>query len=287
VEESADPAARRIDLPGQATLTPGLFLLVLGLLRSNQDGWSSARTVGELAAAAFLLTAFVVIERRSREPMLPLSLFRIPAFAGAQLSAAAISASFFALYLYATLYLQDVLGLSAIDAGLAYLPGTITIFLVSGASAQLGERISAGAMISGGLVLIAGGLALMMIAAPHSSWLAIEPGLMLAAIGSGLFNPALSAVALGSAPLTMSGLAAGVNDTARQAGVAVGIAGLGALIPAHTTYLHSTAYVHGMRQALLVGAALAGGGAIAAWGLIGSNGIAPTVAVEAIAAESR
>jgi hypothetical protein len=127
----------------------------------------------------------------------------------------------------------------------------------------------------------------MMIAAPHSSWLAIEPGLMLAAIGSGLFNPALSAVALGSAPLTMSGLAAGVNDTARQAGVAVGIAGLGALIPAHTTYLHSTAYVHGMRQALLVGAALAVGGAIAAWGLIGSSGIAPTVAVEAIAAESR
>ena len=144
VQESRDPAARRPDLSGQLTLTAGLFLLVLALLRSTDDGWSSARTIGELAGAALLLGAFLMIERRSRQPMLPLSLFRAPAFTGAQLSALAISASFFALYLYATLYLQDVLGLSAIDAGLAYLPGTLTIFVVSGASASLGDRIAPG-----------------------------------------------------------------------------------------------------------------------------------------------
>ena len=136
-------------------------MLVLALLRASDDGWSSARTIGELAGAALLLGAFLMIERRSRQPMLPLSLFRAPAFTGAQLSAFAISASFFALYLYATLYLQDVLGLSAIDAGLAYLPGTLTIFAVSSASASLGERIAPGAMISGGLALVAGGLALI------------------------------------------------------------------------------------------------------------------------------
>ena len=140
VQESRDPAAHRPDLPGQLTLTAGLFLLVLALLRSSADGWSSARTIGELAGAAVLLGAFVVIERRSRQPMLPLSLFRPPAFTGAQVSALAISASFFALHLYATLYLQDVLGLSAINTGLAYLPATLTIFAVSGASASLGER---------------------------------------------------------------------------------------------------------------------------------------------------
>ncbi|MGZ4288415.1 MAG: MFS transporter, partial [Solirubrobacteraceae bacterium] len=239
----------------------------------------------ELAGAALLLGAFLMIERRSRQPMLPLSLFRAPAFAGAQLSALAISASFFALYLYATLYLQDVLGLSAIDAGLAYLPGTLTIFVVSGASASLGERIAPGAMIAGGLVLVAAGLALMMLAGAHSSWLAVQPGLMLAAIGCGLFNPALSTVALTSAPPTMSGLAAGVNDTARQAGVAIGIAGLGTLIPAHAIALHSVAYVHGMRHALLAGAGLAAAGAIAAWRLVRSDAPAE-VSVEPALAEA-
>src|SRR5919109_2304445 len=149
VAESRDPAARRIDLPGQATLTTGLFLLVLALLRGNDDHWASARTIAEFAGAAALLCTFLLVERRSRAPMLPLSLFRIRAFTGAQVSAFAISVTFFAGYLYATLYLQDVLGLSAIDAGLAYLPMTVTMFVVSGANAQLAERVSAGAMIAG------------------------------------------------------------------------------------------------------------------------------------------
>ena len=85
VSKSQDPAARRLDLPGQATLTAGLFLFVLASLRGSDDGWSRARTIGELAGAASLLTIFVLVERRSQEPMLPLSLFRAPGFTGAQL----------------------------------------------------------------------------------------------------------------------------------------------------------------------------------------------------------
>jgi EmrB/QacA subfamily drug resistance transporter len=172
VEESRDSYARHIDVPGQLTLTVGLFLLALGLLRANDDGWSSARTVGELSGAALLLGAFLLAEWRAREPMLPLSLFRNAAFTGAQLSAFAISASFFAAYLYATLYLQDVLGLSAIDAGLAYLPATLTIFLVSGASAKLAETIAPRVMIGGGLALVGIGMAVMTIAGAGASWLA-------------------------------------------------------------------------------------------------------------------
>ena len=257
VAESRDPAARRVDRLGQLILTPALFLLVLGLLRSSEDGWGSARTLAELGAAALLLSAFLLVERRVREPMLPLTLFRVPAFTAAQVSAFAISASFFAVYLYATIYLQDVLGLSAIGAGLAYLPGTVTMFCVSGATAQLGERVPARAMVVAGLALVGVGMLAMLVCGAHSSWISILPGLLLASVGTGLFNPAVSSMALASAPAQMSGLAAGVNDTARQAGIAVGIAGLGALIPIHALHLHSAAYVHGMHHALLVCGAVA------------------------------
>jgi EmrB/QacA subfamily drug resistance transporter len=267
VHESRDPAARRVDRLGQLILTAALFLLVLGLLRADDDGWGSARTLAEMAGAAILLVAFALVERHGREPMLPLSLFRVGAFTAAQLSAFAISASFFAVYLYVTIYLQDVLGLSAVGAGLAYLPGTMTMFVVSGATAQLGERVPARAMVAGGLALVALGMLAMLLAGAHSSWVEILPGSLLASIGTGLFNPAMSGMALSSAPPQMGGLAAGVNDTARQAGIAVGIAGLGALIPIGALHLHSVAYVRGLHHALLVCGAVAGLGAVGAWRL--------------------
>jgi EmrB/QacA subfamily drug resistance transporter len=271
VSESRDPRAPRVDWLGQATLASGLFLLVLGLLRGNEDGWTSAPIVAELASAAVLLVGFAVIERRVAEPMLPLKLFRNPSFTGAQVAAAAISATFFAIFLYITLYLQQVLGLSAIEAGLAYLPATVVIFFVSGATATLGEKVSPRLMISG--------MALMTMADAGSSWTAILPGELVAGVGCGLFNPALTAVALGSAPVEQSGLAAGVNDTFRQAGIAVGVAALGALIPAEAALGggSSIAYVDGLHDALWVSTAVAFAGAIAAALLIRSNR-APAVA---------
>jgi EmrB/QacA subfamily drug resistance transporter len=270
VVESRDPRAPRTDWAGQITLTGGLFLLVLGLLRGNEDGWTSAPIVAELSGALALLIAFVAIEHRVREPMLPLKLFRNPAFTGAQLAALAISASFFAVFLYTTLYLQQVLGLSPIEAGLVYLPGTMIMFVVSGATANLGERVSPRVMIGGGLALVAVGQALMVLAAVDSNWTIVLPGEILALIGTGLFNPALTAVALGSAPAEQSGLAAGVNDTFRQAGIAIGVAGLGALIPAAGALGGGSPveYVDGLRNALWAGAALAAAGAVAAAVLI-------------------
>jgi EmrB/QacA subfamily drug resistance transporter len=283
VSESRDPRAPRVDWPGQATLASGLFLLVLGLLRGNEDGWTSATIVAELAAAAVLLGAFVLIERRVSEPMLPLKLFRNPSFTGAQIAAAAISATFFAIFLYITLYLQQVLGLSAIEAGLAYLPATVVIFLVSGATATLGEKVSPRLMIAGGLALVAAGMALMTMADAGSTWTAILPGELVAGVGCGLFNPALTAVALGSAPIEQSGLAAGVNDTFRQAGIAVGVAALGALIPADAALGGGSpiAYVDGLHDALWVSTAVAFAGAVAAAALIRSNR-APAVAGELV-----
>jgi predicted MFS family arabinose efflux permease len=212
----------------------------------------------------------VIIEARVAEPMLPLSLFRNRAFTGAQIAAFAISGSFFAIFLYTTLYLQSVLGLSAIEAGLVYLPGTMIMLVVSGATSVVFAKVPARIMVGGGLGLVAIGMVLFTLAGVDSAWTIILPGELIALIGTGLFNPALTAVALGSAPAEQSGLAAGVNDTFRQAGIAVGVAALGALIPAADALGggNPQAYVDGLHDALLVGAGLAAVGAVAAAVLI-------------------
>jgi EmrB/QacA subfamily drug resistance transporter len=270
VHESRDPAARRVDVPGQLVLIGGLFLLVLGLLRGNEDGWASTAVIAALSSAAALLAAFGLIEWRSREPMLPLRHFRKRAFAGPQVAVFAISASFFSVFLYLTLYLQGVLGLSPIQTGLVYLPATVVMFVVSGATSQLGERVSPVALASAGLLLVGAGQLAMLAAAATSSWTVVLPGLVAAGIGTGLFNPAASALALAALPEEQSGLAAGVNDTFRQAGIAVGIAALGTLVPAGAALGGSAeAYVSGLHDALLAGGVLAIAGAVATAALLG------------------
>jgi EmrB/QacA subfamily drug resistance transporter len=270
VRESRDPNARRVDWPGQAAVGGGLLLLVLGLLRGNEDGWGSPVILAELAAAGLLLAAFVAIESRVKEPMLPLGLFRNKEFAGAQVAVFSISASFFAIFLYTTLYLQKILDLSPIEAGLVYLPCTVLIFFVSAASASLLEKVSAGALIASGLGFVAIGLSLGLLATETSSWWMLVPSLMIGGLGTGLFNPAGAAVALGSVPPEQSGLASGVNDTFRQAGIAVGVALFGALIPASAALGNGSAesFVSGMHTAFIVAAVLAGIGAVASARLI-------------------
>src|SRR3954468_8722840 len=272
VAESRDENAHGIDWGGQITLTAGLGLLVLALLRGNEDGWTSTLIIAELAGAVAAMIAFVAIETRVKQPMLPLKLFRDGSFSGAQITAFAISSSFFAIFLYVTIYLQQILGLSAIQAGLVYLPGTLTMLVVSGATAQLGTKVPARTMIAGGLALVAVGMGLFMLAGATSSWLILMPGFMIASIGTGLFNPALTNVALSSVSQDMSGVAAGVNDTFRQAGIAVGVAALGALIPAGNAFGGDPGkYVSGMHDALLAGGILAAIGALAGWFLISSK----------------
>jgi EmrB/QacA subfamily drug resistance transporter len=263
VAEGRDPTPRRVDIPGQLTLIGGLFLLVLALLRGNADGWGSAGIVAALAGAVALLIAFVVIEQRSREPMLPLRLLGDRRFAGPQVAVFAIAASFFAVFLYLTLYLQTVLGLSPIQTGLVYLPGTFLVFVVSGMTAQLGARYSSAKIATVGLFMVAVGLALMLLTGVGSAWTVLLPGLLVTSIGTGLFNPTGSALALNALPDEQSGLAAGANDTFRQTGVAVGIAALGTLVPANAALggdLQS--YVDGLHHALIASAAIALVGAV-------------------------
>jgi EmrB/QacA subfamily drug resistance transporter len=265
VAESLDPRAPRVDRLGLVTLTGGLFLLVFALLRGNEEGWASATIVASFTAAAALLCAFIAVESRVAQPMLPLRLFRNPSFTGAQVAAFGISASLFALWLYMTLYLQQILGLSAIEAGLVYAPGTLLNFLVAGSMASVGQRISPRVLIASGLTLVGAGQALLTIVAVDSPWWLFLPGLLVAMVGTGILNPIVSQVALSSAPAEQSGLAAGVNDMFRQAGIAVGTAGLGALVPAAAALGDGApqTYVDGLHDALWVGAVLALAAAVA------------------------
>jgi len=270
VGESRDPTPQPVDLLGQITLIAGLFLLVLALLRGNEDGWGSSGIITALASAAVLLTAFVVVESRARQPMLPLRLLRQRRFAGPQVAVFAIAGSYFAVFFYTTLYLQTVLGLSPIQTWLAYLPGTSLACVVALLTGRVAHRSSPAKIASAGLALVGAGLAGMLIVGVDSPWTAILPGFLVLSVGTGLFNPTGSALALSALGKEQSGLAAGTNNTFRQTGVAVGIATLGTLVPAQAALGgNPQSYVDGLHTALIAAALLALVGAVAtAWLLI-------------------
>ena len=229
LRESRDPNATRIDWGGLVTFSSGLFCLVLALLRGNDDGWGSATIVGLFVAAALLLAAFVAIERRVSEPMLPLGLFRKRTFTGVQVAAFAISGSQFALFLYLTLYLQGFLGHTPFEAGLRYLPITVASFIVAPIAGAMLSRIQARVMLSVGLGLAGLGLMLMSGLDMGSTWTALLAGFLVGGAGIGLLNPVIADVAVSVVPKEQSGMASGINDTFRQVGIAVGIALWGAI----------------------------------------------------------
>ena len=229
IRESRDPNATRVDWLGLVTFSSALVMLVLGLLRGNDEGWGSPLILGLFAGAAAMMTAFTVIERRVPEPMLPLGLFRGRAFTGVQLAAAAVSASLFALFLYLTLYLQNYLGYSPLQAGLRYLPITLVPFLVAPLAVALMARVRARVLMAISLALVGGGLLLMSGLTASDGWTALLPGFIVAGIGVGLLNPVIADVAVSVVSKEQSGMAAGINDTFRQVGIAVGVAAWGAI----------------------------------------------------------
>ena len=211
LHESRDEEHGGFDFLGMATLSAGLFALVLVLLRGNDWGWSSGRVVGLFAGAVVFLVAFTLIELRQEYPMFDPRLFRVPAFAGAQITAFAISSAMFAQFLFLTLYLQNVLGLSPIQTGLRFLPLSVVSFFV----------------------------------AP------------------------LAATAVSVVPPRQAGMAAGVNNTFRQVGIATGIAGLGAIFQTYYRPGGTRAeFVHGLNDILLVATFVALAGAVLAFVLV-------------------
>jgi EmrB/QacA subfamily drug resistance transporter len=229
VRESRDPDAARVDLAGLVTFSAALFALVFALVRGNTEGWGSSTIVGLLVLSVVLLVAFVVVEARQERPMLDLTLFRKPSFVGVSIVAFALSASMFSMFLYLTLYLQNILGYSPLEAGLRFLPITLLSFVCAAISGNLTERVPTRLLLGVGLGLVALGLLLMSGVDKDSSWTHLLPGFLLAGAGVGLTNPAIASTAVGVVDPRRAGMAAGINNTFRQVGIATGIAGLGAI----------------------------------------------------------
>jgi EmrB/QacA subfamily drug resistance transporter len=235
VRESRDPAGKRIDWIGTASFTASLFLLVLALIRANSLGWGSTTIVSLFAGSAVLLVVFVVSQMVQENAMFDLSLFRKPTFTGAGLVAFSISASMFAMFLFLTLFLQTILGLSPLETGLRFLPTTLVMFVVAAVSGNLTARVPARLLLGTGLALVGLGLLLMNGLTASSEWTALLPGFIVAGAGMGLVNPPLASTAIGVVPPARSGMASGINSTFRQVGIATGIAALGAIFESRLT----------------------------------------------------
>jgi len=262
VAESRDPEGKRIDWFGTVTFTAALFLLVLALIRSDSLGWGSPTIVGLLAGSAALLIVFVISELVQEHPMFDLSLFRKPAFTGAALVAFALSSSMFAMFLYLTLYLQTLLGLSPLQTGVRFLPVTVLSFVVAAVSGNLSARVPVRLLLAAGLGLTGLGMLLMRGLTVTSGWTSLLAGFVVAGAGVGLVNPALASTAIGVVPPRRSGMASGINSTFRQVGIATGIAVLGAIFESqiYRRLTPSLAHTPAAAHAHQIAHAVAGGG---------------------------
>ncbi len=229
VGESRNDHARRPDWAGFAIFTIALTSLVYGLIESNQRSFTDPLVLGCLAAAAVLLVAFVFVEARGSSPMFDLSLFRLPTFTGGAVAAFGISASIFSVLLYLVLYLQDVLGYSALATGVRLIIISGGILATSAIAGRLTSHVPIRFLIGPGLMIIGVGLLLMRGLDASSSWTHLIAGMIIGGAGVGMVNPPLASTAVGVVEPKRAGMASGINSTFRQVGIATGIALLGTL----------------------------------------------------------
>jgi EmrB/QacA subfamily drug resistance transporter len=233
VQESSDPDAGRIDWAGLVLFSAALAALIFGLQRGNEEGWGSTTIVALFIGAAIAFALFILVERRQEKPMLDLALFRKPTTSGASIAVLAIAAGVFAMLLFLTLYLQNVLGYDALESGLRLLPLTVASFFAAAIGARLGERLSLAALLGAALALAGTGLLLMRGVSPGGEWTDLLAGMVLTGLGIGLLNPSVAKAALAVVHPARSGMASGLNSTFRIGGVALGVAALGAVFQHH------------------------------------------------------
>jgi len=275
--ESRDPAPRRADLAGMAIFACACFLATFALIRGNEDGWTSAPILAAFAVAAALAVAFVAVERRAPDPMLPLGLFRIPAFTGTAIVAFSQSIALYPLLLFLAIYFQEALSMSATETGLRVLPLTLVLFAVAPISGKLTGRWPLRIPLASGLLLIGASLLLMRAVTPTSDWTVLIPGLLVGGLAVGIISPALAAAMVAVLPVEKGGLASGINNTFRQLGIAAGIAGLGAIFT-HRAAGHLdplVGIVDGLDAVLAVAATIALSAAVICWPLLGRQRSTP------------
>jgi EmrB/QacA subfamily drug resistance transporter len=255
--DSHPPAARRIDGPGILTLTGAAAAATYGFIRAGSHGWSAAGTWGMLALAAALVAAFALVEWRTAEPMLDVRLLRHRVFTGMLLAGLGLNFAAFAYLTYASIWLQSVLRMSPVHAGLVSMPISLTAFVVAGGSGRALHGARPGRVIGAGLTLIGiGGLVGLALVRGDAGWAHLVPGYVVAGVGVGLVSPMLGSATMASVPRERAGMAAGAVNMMRQLGYAFGIALLGTVFAARAADTIASRGVAGSAQ---LARALAGG----------------------------
>jgi EmrB/QacA subfamily drug resistance transporter len=279
-ESTSGEDDRNFDIPGAVTVTAGLALLVYALVDAEGAGWTSTETLVRLAISGALLLAFIAIESRSRKPLMPFSIFKLRTLRGANVVGLLVGMSLFSMFFLITLYLQQVLGQSAIEAGLSYLPLSALIILSAGAGSQLVTKVGFKNTLIVGLLFVAAGLGwFTQISAPDGSYVADVLGpSCLAAIGLGLSFVSVTIAAVTGTSPQQAGLASGLINTSQQIGGALGLAILASIANTATNDAFASgetdptvALTQGFQDAFLVGTGFALVGAVVAAVLISSK----------------
>ncbi|QMU79368.1 DHA2 family efflux MFS transporter permease subunit [Streptacidiphilus sp. PB12-B1b] len=255
----------RLDIPGTALASAGLFGIVFALIRGNSDGWSSPTVLTGLVAGAALLVAFVAWEMHTDAPLLPMRLFRNRAFAAVNSASLLMSLGMFGSIFLLSQWLQNAQGYSPMEAGVRMLPWTAMPMVVAPIAGLFVDRIGGRVIIAAGLALQTAGLTwFALIVAAHVGYAAQLPALILSGIGMALFFSPVAAVLMGSVEPEEQGVASGANSALREVGGALGIAVLTSVFTAHGGYGSPQAFADGLDPALWVGAAAIAAAVVAA-----------------------
>ncbi len=274
-ESRADLSHRTFDVAGAVSITGGLMLLVYAMTRAAQHGWITVETIGLLAVATALVVAFVVIELRSKAPLLPMRIFRLRTLTASNISGLLLAAAVFSQFFLLTLYMQQVLHYSALKTGVAYVALTVSIIAFSGIAQALTTRIGIRPVLTGGLLLSAGGLVLYAQLPVHGHYFwDLFPAFLLSGIGLALAFVPTSIGALTGVRQSDAGVASGLINTSQQIGGAIGVAAattIATTFSAHYVHAHpgvsaldAGALTHGFQVTFYVLAGIAAVGAVLA-----------------------
>jgi EmrB/QacA subfamily drug resistance transporter len=277
-----------LDVRGVLLVTGGAVGIVWGLVRGNAAGWGSLEVIGALVAGTVLTAAFLVWERRAHAPMLPLRFFRSRAFSSANAAGFMLYGSLYGAVFFVTQFLQIALGYGPLEAGLAQLPWTATLFVVAPIAGNLVNRLGERPLIAGGLLLQAAGMAWIgLIAEPDVAYIELVAPMVVAGCGVSMAMPAAQAAVMGSVAPPEIGKASGAFNTLRFLGGAFGIAILVAVFAGAGGYGSAQAFSDGFAPALVVAAGLSLAGAIAGTALVTRGAALPAGAQSALTSEGR
>ncbi len=257
------------DVAGAVTVTGGLLLLVYAIVKAQSYGWGDVKSFGLFAAAIALLASFIVIELRSKSPLIRLSIFRMRSLTASNLSMLLVASGMFSMFYFASIYVQEILGYGPLKAGFAFLPFTFGIVIGAGAAQALISRIGIRAVTAAGLTIATIGLALFtQVSVTGTYWSEIFPGVAVMSIGMGLTFVPLTLLATTNVSNADAGLASGIFNTSQQIGGALGLAVLSTLAASRTSHLAAAgvggaeALTRGFHVAFAVGAAFLAAGLV-------------------------